>query len=361
MPLRVDSFHISVTEGDCAIHLLVDTNSKSEKHVVKAAVLIDGGRFIGTRDNVTVLGHPVLKTMKWIEDNYQADKPSCRLQLNSIVVTHWDRDHYEGIVSILRKAAADAKGVRNIPWLKWDEKGNPMTHFYCPNKAKIEIPNRFEKPENLLYVNGLDSIGEKYFSVNPATRIIKILLEGNYYEFAQFHSTDSDIWDVLGVDLFRNKPLSTAPTKKLTLPQLIEKHGLSKKTPGLLCIGVAGRNMGDPPSTLSTLLLKDGAVTAVNQSSIAAIVVWPPNGTSRIPRVSHYFAGDLGQTYEEPIQKWLHDGCIEKITSFKANHHGSHFSTTMDFFGRFKPINTFIPSPIDGRHGHPSKLYPSFI
>lgn len=370
MKLRVDSFHISVHEGDCAIHLLVDIEDKGDKEgMVKAAVLIDSGKIPSTKDaedGIESFEHPpVINTMNWIEDAYTFDE-STGLKLDSIIITHWDTDHYEGISSILQNAAREADGPGQIPWLKWNGE-RPLTHFYCPSergdpirirhKRKRKVPSEGgeKKPE----INGLN---RDYYEVHPPddgtttkTVSVKVPIDKKTfttYKFAQFHDTDNDhLYDVLGVEFFRNTELPEELRKKkpISLSQLMSAHGLRPDEPGLYCVGVSGHNLSD---SVNTLILNDSGVTLTNQASIAAIIAWP---TTPVPRVSHYFGGDLGQAYEEPIQKWLKAGDVNKITSVKVNHHGSPFSTPLDLFETFQPVNTFVPSPINGLHNHPGK------
>ena len=94
---KVHTYHINIDVGDSAIHLLVDETPPATVH---RAVLIDGGE-----DTDTVI--QIEKVIKLIEDSYRFDSngqlPSTTacLRFDSIVITHWDGDHYGGVLALL--------------------------------------------------------------------------------------------------------------------------------------------------------------------------------------------------------------------------------------------------------------------
>jgi hypothetical protein len=94
--------------GDSAIHLLVDDATPP---VVYNAVLIDGGI-----DSPTVL-EKIKDCIKWIERpsprNYtiRAGVPGenpALLRFDSVVVTHWDEDHWGGVRQLIKDGCKDA-------------------------------------------------------------------------------------------------------------------------------------------------------------------------------------------------------------------------------------------------------------
>jgi hypothetical protein len=338
MSRYVDSLHVSVREGDCAIHLLVDdTGSRPQ---VKAAVLMDGGMTHDVRDSgvpttsVTLQDPPLQQTMDWINRNYTCD--GGKLMFDTIVITHWDGDHYNGITEALKNAAVASIGPANIPWLKWGPAQQPETRLYCP---------------------ALGFPADKYRTVNG--RVSVKYGNNQFYEFALYRqATNTAPWPVLGVELFQNRALDVGHQRLLSPSELIQAHG--NLQPGLYCVAVSKLSLGRP--TLPALPTITGPDTSEkNLSSIAAMVMWPGSSGSPPPRVSHYFAGDLDDFHEQAILDWLKAEKIEKITSVKLNHHGSSNSTPLELFTRFQPDNTFIPAPINGRHTHPSKLYPTIV
>lgn len=86
--------------GDSAIHLLVDDATPP---VVYNAVLIDGGL------NTSAVLERIKDCIRWIEDrnNYsiQAGVPGedpALLRFDSVVVTHWDEDHWGGVRQLIK-------------------------------------------------------------------------------------------------------------------------------------------------------------------------------------------------------------------------------------------------------------------
>ncbi|KAJ8122927.1 hypothetical protein ONZ43_g1001 [Nemania bipapillata] len=106
----IHSFHISVPVGDAAIHLLCDTTpAQGGKPEVHSAVLIDGGK-------PQEKGAEAIKgVIRYVNDKYAftesfadpfapegAQPPFPRsLRFDSIVITHWDEDHYLGVLGLL--------------------------------------------------------------------------------------------------------------------------------------------------------------------------------------------------------------------------------------------------------------------
>lgn len=355
MPYRVDSFHIPVNEGDCAIHLLVETGpgkgggetvslDRGTRGEVKNAVLVDGG----VKENT---GETRRRTIEWINQHYCVGPK--QLQLDSIVITHWDQDHYSGVKQILEDSfTEEEKKKSETLMLKWNGE-TPATHFYCPlRKDTKKIPGGEKAARGLR-----KKFTVKDFKEDGGENIISIIcikIGKKDKMFAQFHSADEDLWKVLGWDFFHNAP--TKSNEQQSLPDLVNKKNRPPQDqPGLFCVGVVGTNLANP-TPLKSLILDDDDVTKSNKSSIASIIAWPGSP----PRVSHYFAGDLSQSYERLIQSWIQGAGkeqvekIEKITSVKINHHGAQSSTTLDLFDEFKPLNTFISNPSSGKHGHPS-------
>jgi len=138
----VDSFHINVFLGDSAIHLRVQLTSKNGTRYAKRrilnAVLIDGG-------HNRKLGLERLQlTLETIKTKYvnAAGNPFTFLQFDSVVITHWDQDHYQGLLSLLDANYNDPAKIDNsgnvlshkCDYFKYDQTGNgaPQTTLYVP-------------------------------------------------------------------------------------------------------------------------------------------------------------------------------------------------------------------------------------
>ncbi|KAH8689866.1 hypothetical protein BGW36DRAFT_465854 [Talaromyces proteolyticus] len=328
----VDSLHISIREGDSAIHLLVDATGPRDQ--VRAAVLIDGGRTHRDRNNlagirqVVLRDPPIKQTIDWISRNYVCQ--GGQLKFDAIVITHWDGDHFDGITEALQNeaTAVPPPPAGQIPWLKWGANNEPQTRLYCPHLGRsgiYQVDVLHDPPQ------------------------VSVTTNNGRYTFAQYYDTSTNIFDVLGVELFSNHPLDPGDQHALSPSQLLAAHG--NLSAGIYCVGVSERSLAQPNAPLkSTIVGSDDSLK--NRSSIAAMVMWP--GTP--PRISHYFAGDLDDGREIAILAWLEAETprIEKITSVKLNHHGSATSTPLELFRRFKPLNTFIPTPLNARHKHPT-------
>ena len=92
------SHHINVDIGDSAIHLwvrLTDVGGTITK-VVEHAVLIDGG----TRSQGLGI-RAIHETITAIERDYVMFDHSGILKFDSVVITHWDEDHWGGLRDFL--------------------------------------------------------------------------------------------------------------------------------------------------------------------------------------------------------------------------------------------------------------------
>ena len=109
---RIDLFQITVPVGDCAIYLLVEIpgmSTRTSGQIVHGAVLIDGGKPEGYCVN------RIRHTIQTINDKYKfaegkgfqnpgmddTVEGNRSLRFDSIVITHWDWDHYDGVLGIL--------------------------------------------------------------------------------------------------------------------------------------------------------------------------------------------------------------------------------------------------------------------
>lgn len=104
VPNVVHCYHVNINTGDGQIVLLVDNKSPAtgKRGKVHSAVLMDGGKGHGTN---------MLNTMKYICNNYEfqvgkffddTPAPNTVLKFDSVIITHWDLDHYAGAFGVLR-------------------------------------------------------------------------------------------------------------------------------------------------------------------------------------------------------------------------------------------------------------------
>jgi len=98
MSYEVHSIHINVGQGDSAIHLLVQpVPGEPGRYKVEGACLIDGGdKGNGNRikDAIAYIKH------KYDVGNYEVVGTD-KMCFDSVVITHWDMDHYTGIEELI--------------------------------------------------------------------------------------------------------------------------------------------------------------------------------------------------------------------------------------------------------------------
>lgn len=126
----VASYHINIGTGDSAIHVLEKPTTGGGPKEYLRAVLVDGGLQAAS----TVLKSAI----ELISKNYLKDGI---IKFDSIVVTHWDMDHFGGIVKLLKddfvnqlkvNKELDKKKLRST-YMKYDKDGSGcLTTFYAP-------------------------------------------------------------------------------------------------------------------------------------------------------------------------------------------------------------------------------------
>lgn len=119
---EVHSWHITVPVGEAAIHLLVFNPDKfRQRAVVHRAILIDGGKpkelAVKRIEEIIAIIEGKYAFAESFQDFYPAEtgtpqpspsgggsaqtKKTHSLRFDSIVITHWDSDHFEGVLGLL--------------------------------------------------------------------------------------------------------------------------------------------------------------------------------------------------------------------------------------------------------------------
>lgn len=127
----LDHYHFNVGQGDGAIHILSrkPAAGSTDKPTILHACLIDGGT-----------GKPkdmILEVQDFIREHYKdiykpyGDDPDYVLKFDSIVISHWDDDHYSGVLQLLMmefmeswKVALDKAIADKVPY---DKTGSAIT------------------------------------------------------------------------------------------------------------------------------------------------------------------------------------------------------------------------------------------
>jgi hypothetical protein len=154
--------------------------------------------------------------------------------------------------------------------------------------------------------------------------------------------------------------------------QLLSAHNVTDPSvPGIYVVAVSTRSFQAPAANVAAasnpisaadqvgIINEHGPGTPKNASSIACMIMWPPDGeTSHTPVISHFFAGDLWWSTEQDLYLWTglkgdrtnNDGWIPTI---KLSHHGSKSSTPWPMLNAYNPRH-MIASVCEG-NGHPSE------
>jgi hypothetical protein len=99
MVIKVHTYHINIDVGDSAIHLLIDEAIVPPS--ILRAVLIDGGvpGVVACNQIKSVIRR--IEARYSFDPNGQPDPTHRSLRFDSVVITHWDRDHYGGVIALL--------------------------------------------------------------------------------------------------------------------------------------------------------------------------------------------------------------------------------------------------------------------
>jgi hypothetical protein len=99
-PFKVHTYHVNIDIGDCMIHLLVDTATAPP--TITRAVLIDGGFPGPTFQQIVRVINYIQTPGRYLFDNTQHFGPGLgNLRFDSIVITHWDKDHFGGVRDLI--------------------------------------------------------------------------------------------------------------------------------------------------------------------------------------------------------------------------------------------------------------------
>lgn len=356
----VESFHISVGVGDCAVHLLVER--ANQKNTIRSAVLVDAGSAHKNKLldslNLDIKDKSAFRrAVTYINTcgRYSFGKGKKVLEFDSIVITHWDEDHHGALFKTLQE---DVEIFSKVPYLKY-EKSIPRTVFYAPNGVKsTDLNGPPDKRVSIVMPN------TEYASISVKNA------KGGWVGVGAFRAAswgdNTKIYNVLGVNFFNNKPLKLKGNKRqsVSLEQLLEKNpptiddGVESDSdvPGMYCIGVMeecldgkGEIMAGTPSGGARVQIVPERVTKTNRVSIAAAILW----ITPI-RCSHYFAGDAHQLVEQAVLDWLKAGGIKYIPTMKMSHHGSRSSTPVGMIRDFMPKSLIASNPT-GRYFHPGR------
>ncbi|KAF3278647.1 hypothetical protein TWF132_000873 [Orbilia oligospora] len=263
----VDNWQIPVPLGDCSVHLLVEGKK------IRRAFIMDGGKKADGIDPIV----PILNTLSLIDKKY-ADT---NWTFDKWVVTHWDEDHYEGVLSLLE---SNTKG----PGL------------YC---------------------------GAGYDHLNSKTVVERIHKVINHCKFQNIVSGEY----LLRRDLFTRRFWPPDENCSSDLKNLV---GTNNKTinqpddpyfnnaPHFTVLGAGGYTVipthGAAKVTVSKRFM-EGSTISKNETSILSLLHWPQH------KAGAYFTGGDGNPKAELEAIIPLLDAYEKLpmNTFKLDHHGS--------------------------------------
>ncbi|CVK98150.1 uncharacterized protein FMAN_12232 [Fusarium mangiferae] len=249
---RVVTYQLPVPCGDCSVHLLVNGKGKTV-----SAFIMDGDRDAQGLEASRVV-HVGLRLIARI---HGIGRP----YLRAWVVTHWDRDHFEGVLNLIEAEKMNQFVLEKDFWL------------YCATDKKIvtRVSTAFEKCSiKTTRVVGAEAIGCNFFG-------------------QEMNHGPVGFWCVGGDGYSYDKGFKIPPE-----PQ----------------------KEGDLLKNLKLVSVKENSPTP-NERSLMAVIMWRGSGKSQ-RRFSYFCAGDGNFTLEKDVVcPQVFQG--QPVKAFKLDHHGS--------------------------------------
>ncbi|GIK00104.1 hypothetical protein Aspvir_004119 [Aspergillus viridinutans] len=392
----VDTIHLNVGVGDCEIVLQVDLSDSTRLPKIVKAVLIDGGYPTWFR------GRAVETINKFIKfgcrRRYRLPDGDTTLMLDAIVITHWDQDHYGGIVCAMEQDLQQAilndvvnRGhkdqllaknrcsfLRYGPDTASGARGPPLTTVYVPYWTPIP-PQK--APHSLL------ELQEEALIHYLAVDVTPFAVFGDRWWMGKVALLRSTYVENIGRDLFTDvwagNPATPLVQATFATPRdlavALKLRGCPGGRPALAIVGCQRENIVPPaPSSSSRTLprapspsftlpsnppvpvrphrpvlrmvnrpeVKDEADTT-NAASIICVVIWVDTGV-----IGHFMGGDAFWTQEIPLVKWIAGPpeSTSRIGAVKLSHHGSASSTPTTLFSSLCPRSIIVSAYDDYYH-----------
>lgn len=349
----IDSIHINIGQGDSAIHLLIE-NPRNVRPTILRATLFDGGE--GNANNLS----SIKGTIDAIQRDYTFPAGTTTLKFDSIVVTHWDSDHYKGVVNLIKDdignqrpkpGDGDKLGCRYFKYTGNDRK-KPETTFYAPywtGTAKsppkpppAKMPRGVNDRPEVLRENATTKGRMDFLYEQPGTNIW----------FDEICNLSYEPEEMLGVNFLTNEKLKAGVLyKDVKTPKLLIDNVAHPYPVGIFCVSSRGAVLGDADPPFPVLIIDDKNEKK-NWHSVGAVVLWKDT-----EHISHYFAGDAMYITERKIKDWVGRGKVTTVPSMKLSHHGAATSTPADMLTQFQPVNLVV-SAGSSNHGHPRMCPP---
>ncbi|KAK6333228.1 hypothetical protein TWF718_011049 [Orbilia javanica] len=394
----VESFHINVGSGDGSIHIMTYGKGKTDglfKREVVKAIFMDGGRLesAGAADKkqkVTNGGNnenrwTIKQTIDYIEKTYDCtNKHDDKLRFNYFIVTHWDSDHYAGIIRALDVFIRESTNPNSVINGKvclnrafFDETdGSPQSFFVAPYFT-VKDPSVYYPPNDQVWNElaglrtGLSKKLKNTLRLNNTTFSIDIANAGVIGGWSPEQlKLRTECRSLLGRNFLQDDDqggIPQNPNLVYTLTDLINNfppqlhkplngrhlkdHEKPQKIPAMYCIAVNQRTMGRNAFGIYT--------TPTNKSSIVCMIVWK-DGTEN--HRSHYLAGDADIKLERRLLNWIVPNwrywddpnvAVPLCSSMKLSHHGARSSNPIEMMKAFNPLSIFASAGSIKSHAHP--------
>ncbi|EGX44895.1 hypothetical protein AOL_s00176g66 [Orbilia oligospora ATCC 24927] len=264
---------------------------------------MDGGKKADGIDPMV----PILNTLSIIDKEYGTD-----WTFNKWVVTHWDEDHYEGVLTLLE---SNTKGICR----KKIEKGaQPKPQDYTTFR------NAYFCKEPDLYC------GAKYDHLNSEKVVEKICNVVNLCQFRDVIPGSSLLRRDLFTGRFWPPDEDCSPGVKLLAGtnKTIHVHKAAddayfNNAPHFTVLGAGGYTLIRPnikaKVTVNELTFMEDSTISKNETSILSLLHWPQH------KAGAYFTGGDGNPKAELEAIIPLLGAYEKlpVNTFKLDHHGS--------------------------------------
>ncbi|KAK6343125.1 hypothetical protein TWF718_008498 [Orbilia javanica] len=280
----VDNWQVPVPLGDCSVHLLL-CNGR-----IRRAFIMDGGKKADQVDPKSA----ILDTLELIDDKYGK-----YWSLNKWVVTHWDEDHYQGVLDLLLS----------------DEKNLTRKHHEdVGSKVKKSFRTAYFGKNPRLYSGADYNLGVKKSGKKDIPPLVEKMskLVPEYFDDTKYKFGES----LIGLDLFTGRSCFKGGVKPDLDFSSVEEALEFKDAPHFTVLGASGYAVG-PKSKILGPFQENPKEISKNETSILSLLHWG--------KESAYFTGGDGNPRAEleAIMPFLEKYKMLPVNTYKLDHHGS--------------------------------------
>ncbi|KAJ2903779.1 uncharacterized protein MKZ38_009345 [Zalerion maritima] len=405
MAFRLHSWHIAVPQGEAAIHLLVKPGgtSSTKKWIVRRAILVDGGKYpfsvVRLEDTIAHINSTYdFDQDAEFEDPGPANTSNRGLRFDSIVISHWDRDHFEGVFGLLLAGIKKSNVVANpntagsrysfrqdvsnvaqkvsdaaTEEAKKAERRNIDENgcWYCKYKGSGLAAESLTTVYVAYSVTPLETrvrIGPERSDINPSGGLVMErkavgataasypgLIPLSDFQFGLTRNEGlfkvvSDHSSYLGANLFTGNKIPAASD----VTSFLGHSDVSTTEPGFFLVAGDGFVIGKGAAEEKPLGFKGPAGAKENNNSKSLVAMALKKKSSTDFEVWHYTGGDVLWNVEAVVAEWLklpiQPGTEEasadglKIKAMKLSQHGSRGASSLDFLAKVEPQFVVLPT-----------------